>query len=724
MSTPDETVKRRRRSRRRAQRFADWATQADNPVQGGSSGTGGFSQYALQDGADPRDTNSYRAAVTTQNFPVQPPQPTTGVPTSTAEVQPLPSGRSLQTLPGNSPELAARQKRLNEVFKNPEQFIAENVTELNQDQSLLDKGMGFLESLFNYEDEADLQVFGIPMGIVEGVWDRFNRHYTGVSNLRDAGIAAVISAMPGGIRTLEWSEVSGDRSVLEVLNGEIGLEPNVAPSPMQVAIASVAVETKRIREGKTRLSDALLLNPAIAPFIMAGLAAETSPLQQDGFNIMDPEQRAAAFGDGWERFFSGFGDFGIQMADPMIAVAAGAKILQVGALATRSGRWGASVAETTIAGKRLRGVVDDVANDVPVEAPIDEVLKHLDPVLGVDGKAVPQTFGGFVADVTARGMRRAERTRAASVVRRERATRYQIPLEIEDADEFWDTGTMKAALDAVGVDKAKAIEGYRRGAEIDQRMPGDANYENLTPADQRLVKWSRRMDDFFADWSTKKIVEQAALAGEDVPPLLLGNKRRVTFSADEKGIKNPMSRMIVWLAQVDAKTGKKVRSAQEIMNHKSFRRNPDRMKIANMLHSIEDPNLIALSLMALHGSQESMRILSSVRPAIADDLFRLQATRAITKSKMHPTKYETAKKTLEDSRTALRARLSAIENDTRLKNLSKQMAEADPGANSRVTQRQVADTRLLDEDRLRLQQSIDEIDVLLDYMETGVPRTA
>ena len=102
-------------------------------------------------------------------------------------------------------------------------------------------------------------------------------------------LVGLSAPLPAGVQTLSYDELSGGKSVGEVLSGE--MEPGDAPSPGQIAIASIGKEAARIRNGQARLSDVLLLNPATAPFILAGLAAEDSPVQAADFDIMDKEQR-------------------------------------------------------------------------------------------------------------------------------------------------------------------------------------------------------------------------------------------------------------------------------------------------------------------------------------------------------------------------------------------------------------------------------------------------
>jgi hypothetical protein len=224
----------------------------------------------------------------------------------------------------------ARASQTQEYLQDPKKYIEDNGTQLVNEQSLLDKGKSMMGRVFEYKDESDLHFFGMNVSAVESIWDGFLSHFTGAYDLLNIGFGGLLSAAPGGVRTLSFDELSGGKGVGEVLSGE--MVPGSAPSPGQIAIASVGIEAKRIREGGARLSDVLLLNPATAPFILAGIAADSSPIQEDNFDITNKEQRDKAFGSGWEQWMSGITDFGLAFADPLIVAGAGAKMVRNGAL--------------------------------------------------------------------------------------------------------------------------------------------------------------------------------------------------------------------------------------------------------------------------------------------------------------------------------------------------------------------------------------------------------
>ena len=255
------------------------------------------------------------------------------VPSDPKLAEPLPQGRYIDPRIPSQVALA-RAEDIKALRQNSRAYVQEHAGELNNEQSLMDKGKTMLSRLFDYQDDADAQLFGVDVSAVESVWDTSLRYLTGAYDLLNVGIGGLISAAPGGIRTLTYDELSGGKDVGEVLSGE--MEPGSAPSPGQIAVASVAAEAKRIREGKTRLSDVLLMNPATAPFILAGLAAESSPLQQDDFDIMNKEQREKAFGSGYEQWMSGITDFGLMFADPLIGAGVAAKVVRAGKLGARN----------------------------------------------------------------------------------------------------------------------------------------------------------------------------------------------------------------------------------------------------------------------------------------------------------------------------------------------------------------------------------------------------
>ena len=340
--------------------------------------------------------------------------------------EPLPSGRYADPrIP--SPLSAVRAEDIAAFRENPRQYVEDNAQQLNNEQSLMDKGKSMFARLFDYRDEADASLFGVDLSAVESTWDGFLRYMTGSYNLLSVGFGGLLSAAPGGVRTLSFDELSGGKSVGEVLSGE--MEAGDAPSPGQIAIASIGKEAARIRNGEARLSDVLLLNPATAPFILAGLAAEDSPVQEADFDIMNKTQREEAFGRGWERWISGITDAGLMFADPLIGVGVGMKVMRLGLLgnpgsaryATDFGRFADDQLDELLPlintdGRRnadLMQQYQDIATEraqrIAQGLSLDDVTQGLMPErlpnLGgrvteaTDTSKLRNTYGGFLADV-------------------------------------------------------------------------------------------------------------------------------------------------------------------------------------------------------------------------------------------------------------------------------------------------------------------------------------
>lgn len=297
-----------------------------------------------------------------------------------------------------TPASLARAKQVTDVRNNARQYVEDNALALTNEQSLLDKGKTIMGRIFDYKDEADASILGMSIAPVESFFDGFVRHFVGGYDLLNVGFGGIISAMPGGVRTLSYDELSGGKSVGEVWNGE--MVPGSAPSPGQIAVASVAKEAKRIREGGARLTDVLLLNPATAPFILAGLKAETSPLQADNFDIMNQEQRTKAFSSGWEQWMSGVTDFGLSFADPLVGVGVVGKVARKGLLGALS----------TSANAKLAGAVYDDAMDVLTTAAGDSrsVDEIIDGVVTGTGRsaAQPEIPGTAIEPLTPQGLQR------------------------------------------------------------------------------------------------------------------------------------------------------------------------------------------------------------------------------------------------------------------------------------------------------------------------------
>jgi hypothetical protein len=280
--------------------------------------------------------------------------------------EPLPQGSFIDPK-YPSAQNAIRASDIEEFRNNPAAYVAANAPELVQEQTLLDRGKSMLANLFDYTDDADLAVLGVPLGPVESVWDGTLRHMVGFYDLLSIGFGGLLSVAPGGVDPISYDALSGGKSVGEVLNGE--MVPGSAPSPGQIAIASIGIEAKRIREGNARVSDILLANPATGPFILAALAADTSPVQADGFDLLNQQQRDTAFGSGWEQWMTGVTDAGLMFADPLIGVGVGMKVARAGMLGGKTDKL------TSIGvGVGLTNATDEVLGVVKYPQRMDEVV--------------------------------------------------------------------------------------------------------------------------------------------------------------------------------------------------------------------------------------------------------------------------------------------------------------------------------------------------------------
>lgn len=248
--------------------------------------------------------------------------------------QPYPEARNYFS--GQMPAGAARDRaarQVAEISKDPKKYIEENAPELNEEQSLIDKSKSILGQLFDYQDESDLELFNVNLSAVESVFDLAMQTIIGVEDTKNALLTAAVSALPGGVQTMDWGQVTNNQGFGDIIQGR--LEEGSTPTVGQTAIASIAIEAKRIREGNARFSDVMLLNPVTAPFIAAALAADSSPLQADDWeeaDLFDKEKREEDFSEGWENSMSRIFDTGVIFADPLVGLGVATKVVKFGAL--------------------------------------------------------------------------------------------------------------------------------------------------------------------------------------------------------------------------------------------------------------------------------------------------------------------------------------------------------------------------------------------------------
>lgn len=638
--------------RRRQAFYAQNVKLGYTNLPGATSGGGSSASSAggTPVGGNMYDPNSYlpnqTGVATNPNLPfwAQPPQ----VQPDPVLAMPLPTGRAFDQQYLNDENLA-RMQNMQEYRNNPQKFAEDHDQELNQEQSLIDKGMSMLGSIFNYEDPADLQVLGVSLAPVESVWDGFMRRFVGAYDLLNIGFGGLISAMPGGVKTLSYDELSGGTSVYDVLDGKIGLQDNMAPSPMQIAISSVAVEAKRIREGGARLSDILLANPATGPFLLAALAAESSPLQQEGFDLMNPEQRKAAFSQGYEQWMSGIGDFALSFADPAIAAGVGVKVAKLGLLGTRGGKYTAAAARTF-----LTDAADQVlqANDLgTVAARENEIMMR-----GRSATAATARRRNIEKQAVEKrnfdsGIEGAEAPRDLTVWEQYRS---QYPDFAENVDEFWND------LDRFGYEQdVRALkEEYTAGRKARARGVRDADGNLVDPVEQRLADVADEIDLTFEEFIDGKVRND--MLRDNVTPGLPSMVGKVTKSSDELGLTNPGARLINDFAQVD-EAGNPVLSTQQIMKRKEIRRLPFKGAIAQIIHDTDDPHLISLILQNSMGSADANKILQAISPAISDELFAWWHDVVQVRRTQNPQAWDSAKGMLTNTKANLKNQISVFE---------------------------------------------------------------
>lgn len=654
----------------------------------------GIDSYAISGtpvGGDPSDPNSYLPPLPTYPSGL-PDWYTNPVAVSPEALKPLPTGKAMDRLAPGSPELVSRQQAVKAYAESPEEFAEKNAVALNQEETILDKGLGFLGGLFNYQDESDLSVFGVNLSGVESTWDLFMQTMTGGRNLLDVGIGGLISAMPGGVQTMTFNELTGGQgdegglSVTEVLQGKMGLLDNPAPSPMQIAIASVAIETKRIREGGAQLSDVLLLNPATAPFILAGLAAESSPLQQDDFNLLDPEDRKKGFASGgWEQFFSGVGDFGVQMASPWIGIAAGAKVAQLGAL---------GVARGPKFAKELSAAVRPAYNEVAAAnvVPGETALTFDQQVLGN-------------ADALANRAKRGAALRAGVSPE----FNYGVPIRPDAAEDFWTDMFQAGRLGSRTIDEAK-LE-YTEGKRLRDLTP-DGKVSTLPDEQQAVINASQRIEIRFNRWFNDKVEKAAKDAGDPVPKHVSDAKytNRVRKSTKELGLKGTLSRFINDIAQVD-EFDNKVMDVEKLYRRIEFRRGRDGRRLAAVLHSLKDPYHIALTLETVANVPGSRKLLYDALPSVYDQIYRFHTDDIMTTMRQDPTRWRAGMNTLVEARRSLTRQMEQLTDKKRTPKVIGENPDKTPiySHNVHVDEADIVQ-------RTRIIQSIDEIDALIGFM--------
>jgi len=293
-----------------------------------------------------------KAAAAGGGTPTQPVDPKTGavVPGITVQgTQVVPSNTPpvLPTYPGATAPLTQQTgvvtpslAQATDITKLPASAVL-SAQEINQAKAALQDASFFdtaksntvhwLSELFNVDDtlgvssehgqtptvgtaanggSGDLTVMGVPLGGVENVFDHFlggmNWGYDRLSQVEAAGV----SGLPGGMKTLSWSEAN-DVSVGQALVGSMGAAAG------------------RVERGQMQPSDWFMLPGTL---ISAALAqADTNNVaQSEKFDITKADQKQAAFGSGWGEWTTGLLDTAVTIfADPTIIAGKAAKVTKL-----------------------------------------------------------------------------------------------------------------------------------------------------------------------------------------------------------------------------------------------------------------------------------------------------------------------------------------------------------------------------------------------------------
>ena len=199
---------------------------------------------------------------------------------------------------GNQPASAfldpAQQAPVKEYLDNPE---------LLETPSPMDAAKSWLSNLFDWEDP-------VKENPVESVWDGFlyglDWGYDRLNQLTSAGI----SGLPGGIDTLTWDEA-----------GQVSVG--------QAFVGSMGAAAGRVKRGEMQAGDWLTLPGTLLSTGLSMIDTENEA-QQEGFDITNAEQRAAAFDAGAGKWSSGLLDAAfVIFGDPLIFAGKIAKVTRL-----------------------------------------------------------------------------------------------------------------------------------------------------------------------------------------------------------------------------------------------------------------------------------------------------------------------------------------------------------------------------------------------------------
>lgn len=287
---------------------------------------------------------------------------------------PLPSGSGitgLGQLPSNSltsqlPTTTKASQVLTPAEQQRVRTFINNPKELGVVSGQSNSVVSFLSNLFDTEDtpvnpldkggflESGINPFELLKRVPEYFFDNSLKALSWPVDQVNHLSAAAISAMPGGMQTLDWSQAN-------------------QMSTGQALISDLGIRAGKIRRGEANLGDIV----SGGAFTALGFLSPDSPVQKPGFNPLTPEGKKA-FEEGPEKFFSGVTDFGMAFADPLIV---GGKLGKLSRIKY--------IDRLVVTDEQRAGLIEDLASVYRAPegkaAPIAETLKQwtkIDPETG------------------------------------------------------------------------------------------------------------------------------------------------------------------------------------------------------------------------------------------------------------------------------------------------------------------------------------------------------
>lgn len=283
----------------------------------------------------------------------------------------LPTTQLTRQLPPDTPIQnilsPAEIQRVQKFVKNPQ--------EMGLVSGAVNSTATFLSNLFNVDDEKE--------NLVETAWDGMLKALTWPNDQVNHLSAALISAAPGGMRTLSWDEAQ------------------------RVSTGQALITDQGTRAGRIRRGEGNAIVEALGMGSLTALGAfnnPDSPVQRPDFDVTTPEGKAA-FDSGYEKFFSGLTDFGMAFADPLLVAGWASKVARV-----------KFVDRLIVSDAQRVKLVEDIKTGYTAPpgqaAPVAETLKRIMEVNPETGEKVLSYDDVFNMPFVQRSSRRAELARA------------------------------------------------------------------------------------------------------------------------------------------------------------------------------------------------------------------------------------------------------------------------------------------------------------------------